>query len=143
MNGALEILRREREDAAEQIRALRLRIRDLDAAISVLEDQPLATKPGRSGGDLKSTVLKQLLEDFSGGGTPKELADALTRQGRATSDASVSSTLSRLKGESKVINRNGRWFAANRPADAFLSESADPDFGHSAGWDDLDEEVPF
>jgi hypothetical protein len=140
VNGALEILRRERDDAAEHIRTLRARIRDLDSAIGVLEGQPVASKSGRGTGDLKQSVLNKLAEAGEAGGTPKELADNLTRDGRQTSDASVSSTLSRLKAESRVINRNGRWFAAKEQGDSQAPESANFD---SAGWDDLDEDVPF
>lgn len=148
MNSALEILRRERDDAAEQIRALRARIRDLDNAIGVLEGQPLISKVGRGSGDLKQIVLTHLERD-GGGDTPKEIAEALTSQGRPTTDATVSSTLSRLKGESKVINRSGRWFAAKTLPD---SQSAESDLAHaslsdeqltnSSEWDDLDD-VPF
>lgn len=140
MNGALEILRRERDEAAEQIRALRARIRDLDAAIGVLEGQPIVSKSGRGSGDLKNSVLSKLAEIGSAGGTPKELADSLTKEGRVTSDASVSSTLSRLKAESKVINRGGRWFAASDFADSQNSESPD---SSPVMWDELDDDVPF
>lgn len=143
MNGALEILRRERDEAAEQIRVLRYRIKDLDSAISVLEGQPIPSRQGRGSGDLKLSVLKKLKEAGATGGTPKELADALTREGRQTSDASVSSTLSRLKGESKVINRSGRWFAASDEADSQESDSWSRGSSYSTTLDDLDEDVPF
>jgi hypothetical protein len=146
MNGALEILRRERDDAAEQIRLLRVRIKDLDAAISLLEGQPASAKNGRATGDLKLSVLKKLDEAGIAGGTPKELADKLTSEGRQTSDASVSSTLSRLKAESKVANRNGRWFAVNGLSDSQNGESKSPDkdgFDPFGGWDDSDEDIPF
>jgi hypothetical protein len=139
MNGALDILRRERDDAAEQIRILRTRIRDLDSAIGILEGHPKESGSGKGSGDLKLGVLNKLKDAASSGGTPKEIADALTREGRATSDASVSSTLSRLKGEAKVINRNGRWFAANADDDSQAGESPP----HAHAWDDLDEDVPF
>jgi hypothetical protein len=143
MIGALEILRRERDEAAEQIRTLRLRIKDLEAAISVLEGQPLSAKQGRGAGDLKLSVLKQLTESFREGGTPKQIADALTSEGRPTSDASVSSTLSRLKAESKVINRNGNWFAANGTSDSQGLEASDRGASRATSWDDLDDDVPF
>jgi hypothetical protein len=140
MNGALEILKRERDDASEQIRLLRTRIRDLDSAIAVLEGQPAISRGGRPAGDFKASVLKKVRDAGSAGATPKELADSFTREGRQTSDASVSSTLSRLKGESLVSNRNGRWFAASSDSspDSIESLSEVP-----AGWDEFDEEVPF
>jgi hypothetical protein len=143
MNGALEILRRERDDAAEQIRILRTRIRDLESAIGVLEGQPIAGRQGRGTGDLKVNVLNKLKEAGTEGGTPKELADAFTREGRPTSDASVSSTLSRLKGESKVINRNGRWFAASAPPDPQTERSEAENLGLAPNWDEIDDDVPF
>jgi hypothetical protein len=142
MNGALEILRRERDDAAEQIRALRVRIRDLDSAISVLEGQPVQTRHGRAPGDFKVSVLTRLKELGEQGGTPKELAASFIRDGRNTSDASVSSTLSRLKGESKVSNRNGRWFAVNSDGDSQTAPASELGSNLPPDWDDLDE-VPF
>jgi hypothetical protein len=143
MNGALEILRRERDEAAEQIRVLRTRIRDLESAIGVLEGQPVASRQGRGAGDLKISVLNKLKEAGAEGGTPKELADGFTREGRPTSDASVSSTLSRLKGETKVINRNGRWFAANAPSDSQAPVQAGNPLSRVPHWDEVDDDTPF
>jgi hypothetical protein len=134
MNSALEILKRERDDSSEQIRTLRIRIRDLDNAIAILEDQPEVAKRGRAPGDLKAIVLGKL-EALDVGGSPKEIADALTRDGRPTSDASVSSTLSRLKAEGRVANRSGRWFAANQTGDSQTGESEEFD----TQFDDLDD----
>ena len=87
MNGALDILKRERDDAAEQIRTLRGRIRDLEAAIGILEGHPAPAKANRATGDLKQSVMAKLADFGSDGGTPKEIAEALTQHGRATSDA--------------------------------------------------------
>jgi hypothetical protein len=143
MIGALEILRRERDEATEQIRVLRTRIRDLESAIGVLEGQPVAARAGKGSGDLKISVLQKLKEAGFEGGTPKELADAFTREGRPTSDASVSSTLSRLKGESKVLNRNGRWFAATNTADSQKAELVERAGSPPALYDDVDDDVPF
>lgn len=143
MNGALDILKRERDDAAEQIRTLRLRIRDLEAAISVLDGYPTPTpaRQGRSLGNIKQGVLDLLAQHGETGATPKELTEALTKLGHATSEPSVSSTLSRLKADSKVGNRGGRWFAANlaRPQ----SPEQSPQKSGSSQWDDLDDDVPF
>lgn len=161
MNGAVEILKREREAAAEEIRALRARLRDLDAAIGCLEGQAVTAKSGKSEGDLKPKVLAVLHDRLQAGCSPKQIAIVLTAGGRPTSDASVSSTLSRLKGEGKVRNQHGIWFAvanaesANEVVTRNLTESATreraPDQQPSAdaddvlpNWDDdLDADVPF
>lgn len=143
MIGALDILKRERDEAAEQIRLQRGRIRDLEMAIGILEGQPPQSKHVRAPGDFKLSVLNKLKEAGSQGGTPKELADSFVREGRQTSDASVSSTLSRLKGESKVINRNSRWFAVISEDDSQMTESSVLGSNLPPGWDDLDEDVPF
>ena len=137
MNGALEILKRERDEASDQIRVLRVRIRDLEAAIAVLEVHPTQGRSGKPTGDLKQGVLNQLDAFGERGGTPKEISDALGQLGRPTSEPSISSTLSRLKNESKVVNRGGRWFAAS------VQEAPSP-LAKTTQWDDdLDEDVPF
>lgn len=150
MDGAVEILKREREAAQEQIRVLRARLRDLDAAIGLLEGQPAATRAGRSEGDLKPRVLQVLQDRPQEGSSPKEIATALTAAGRVTSDASVSSTLSRLKADGKVRNQHGTWFAvsngesANLSATRNLSESMtrqQPD-DERPPWDDP-ADIPF
>lgn len=142
VNSALEILRRERDDASEQIRSLKVRIRDLESAINILEGQPAPAFKGRGGGDLKQMVLLKLGEFGPDGGTPKELAERLTQQGRPTSDASISSTLSRLKAESKVANQGGRWFPIVVPLSDAGSDS--PMAPNPTKWDDdLDDDTPF
>lgn len=141
VNGALVILKRERDEAGEQIRALRLRIRDLEAAISVLEGHPAPAKLGRASGNIKQGILELLSEGDERGTTPKELTEALAKVGHTTSEASVSSTLSRLKAEDKVINRGGRWFAANaQPTQVGGQQRAQ---ATTSEWDDLDDDVPF
>lgn len=140
MIGALDILKRERDQAGEQIRSLRSRIRDLDTAIQILEGHPAPSRAGRAPGDLKQGVINRITELGTVGGTPKEIADSLTEGGRATSDASVSSTLSRLKAESLVTNRGGRWFAANVESTG-ATESTDD--GDDPDWYDLEDEAPF
>lgn len=140
MNGAVQILIRERTQAQEQVKALRARIRDLDSAILLL-DASAANASQRPQGDLKQKVLAHL-SDLSAGATPRDIASALTAAGRQTSDQSVSSTLSRLKGEGKVRNSSGHWFAANEAADSQSGESS-PAAGVSADdFDDLDD-IPF
>jgi hypothetical protein len=136
MNEALEILRRERTGALEQIRVMRVRIRDLESAINVLEGQPAQSLPtGRVTGEFKSSILTKLQNLGAVGSSPKELAEAFISEGRITSDASVSSTLSRLKGESVVINRHGRWFAVNLAVDSAVEADLNADDVH-----DVDED---
>jgi hypothetical protein len=141
VNGAVEILMRERAQAQEQVKVLRARIRDLDSAISLL-DASAANASRRSQGDLKQKVLAHLHELGGSGATPKEIASAITSAGRQTSDQSVSSTLSRLKSEGKVRNSSGQWFAANEQIDSqsgesFYAASVSPD-----DFEDLDD-IPF
>lgn len=141
MNGAVEILKRERLQAQEEVKVLRARIRDLDSAISLL-DATAASESSRPQGDLKQKVLSHLIAVAGGGATPSQIASAITAAGRQTSEQSVSSTLSRLKGEGKVRNASGSWFAANGPDDSQIHESR-PDV--IVGPDDFDDsdDPPF
>ena len=141
MNGALEILRRERIQAQEQMKALRTRIRDLDSAISLL-DASAANESQRPQGDLKQKVLAYLDGLDGDGATPSQIASALTAAGRQTSDQSVSSTLSRLKNDGRVRNSNGQWFAANEMNDSQSRESLDSATVSPDDFDDLDD-IPF
>lgn len=139
MLGALEILKRERDEASENIRTLRTRIKDLDQAIAILEGQPAAGRAGKPSGDLKLIVLNQLRGAGSFGATPKEIATSLTNEGRQTSDATVSSVLSRLKGEAKVANFGGRWtLASQREEDT----QANPSKQDASEWE-FDDDSPF
>jgi hypothetical protein len=141
MNGAVEILRRERLQAQEQVKVLRARIRDLDSAIALL-DASATNESQRPQGDLKHKVLAYLSELSGRGATPNEIASALTAAGRNTSDQSVSSTLSRLKAEGRVRNASGNWFAANDIGD---SQSEEPTRTTEVSPDDFDDldDIPF
>jgi hypothetical protein len=141
VNGAVEILVRERAQAQEQVKALRARIRDLDSAISLL-DASAANASHRPQGDLKQKVLAHLSGLDGRGATPKEIAAAITSAGRQTSDQSVSSTLSRLKGEGRVRNSSGEWFAANEPDDSQSAESFSGTGVSADDFEDLDN-IPF
>jgi hypothetical protein len=141
VNGAVEILMRERAQAQEQVKVLRARIRDLDSAISLL-DASAANASQRPQGDLKQKVLAHLRELDGSGATPKEIASAITSAGRQTSDQYVSSTLSRLKGEGKVRNSSGQWFAANEHADSQSGESFSATSVSPDDFEDLDD-IPF
>jgi hypothetical protein len=141
MNTAVEILRRERDAAAEEAKALRARIKELDAAIALLEHQAPAEKSSpKSGSNLSTLVLEAITRAGNVGIVAKDIAAQLTNDGRLTSDASVSSTLSRLKDDSKVRNDRGLWFAISEAKP--LPEVADDSFG-GPPFDDLDEEIPF
>lgn len=141
MNGAVEILLREREAASEQMRALRARVRDLDSAIALIQGQPAPVRAAKGEGGVNTKVLQVVVEAGEAGITPNEIATSLTNAGRQTSVASVSSALSRLKGDAKVTNQSGRWFAENETA----VETDDVSVVTSAanGWDELDDDTPF
>ena len=141
MNGAVEILMRERAQAQEQLKVLRARIRDLDSAISLLDASAANASP-RPQGDLKQKVLAHLRDLHGSGATPSQIASALTSAGRQTSDQSVSSTLSRLKGEGKVRNSSGHWFAANEAIDSQPGESFSSAQVSADDFEDLDD-IPF
>ena len=124
MIGAVEILKRERDAAADEMRTLRARIRDLEAAIEVLGAQSGMPKL-KPEGDLKPRVEAILKSAGSDGTSPRDIASQLTKSGRTTSDASVSSTLSRLKAEGRVTNRHGTWFYTNETAPDVGTPEAD------------------
>lgn len=136
MNSAIDILRREREAAAEEAKGLRVRIKELDAAIALLDAQATQQKSGPKGdGDLNSQVLDILAKE-SAGLIAKDIAAKLTQGGRPTGDASVSSTLSRLKSDGKVRNDRGVWFVVNEaPTDDWANPSED--------WGDSDNDIAF
>lgn len=147
MSIAVEVLRRERDQAKDQMAALKLRVRELESAIALIEGSAAGAgqRPGRDG-DLKDRVLDLVTAAGAEGSTPRAMAAQLTASGRATSDASVSSTLSRLKKDQKVYNERGLWFASSveRPVQqrvvGFIdSECARPFFEDEgeAGDDDL------
>ncbi len=152
MNIAVEVLRRERDQAKEQMAALKARVRELDSAIALIEGASASAphKPGADG-DLKDRVLELIGACGSNGATPRAIAAQLTSSGRTTSDASVSSTLSRLKSDGKVYNDRGLWFAASverqapQAADVMPARHVD-DPGPQ--WDDMEDmedtgDVPF
>jgi hypothetical protein len=120
MNIAIEVLRRERDQAKEQMAALKVRVRELESAISLIEGSAgIDAQKGRHDGELKDRVLDLIVAAGPDGCTPRAIAGKLTAAGRPTSDASVSSTLSRLKGDGKVHNERGLWFAAQPSASVF------------------------
>lgn len=113
MHSAIEILRRERESAADEAKALRMRVKQLDAAIELLEGSAAAKATVKAEGDVKTLVMDALIGAGKDGMFAKDIATLLTEGGRKTSEASVSSTLSRLKAVQKVFNEKGMWFAAS------------------------------
>ncbi len=136
VNIAVTVLRRERDQAKEQMAALKLRVRELEGAIALIEGNGAGAALKSPGdGDLKDRVLELIAASGSEGATPRAIAAKLTASGRSTSDASVSSTLSRLKSDGKVHNERGLWFAT--------SADPAPSDGMVDPLDDIEEECPF
>jgi cell division septum initiation protein DivIVA len=127
VNAALEILTRERETLSEQMRALKARVRELDDAIQVLSASAsdLSTShASTSGGDLAARVIAILERYHPVGIAAKEVVGMLKNEGRPTSFASLTSTLSRLKRTGRVRNEMGHWFvAANGASEVSASEA--------------------
>ena len=121
MDNVLSILDRERvaaqfrvDELSVEMRDLRQRVREIDDAMAVLSGHTPALRPVRgSGGKLQTLILACLKAYGAGGANVREIAASLAADGRETSEPSVSSTLSRMKSEGDVENRNGKWFAPN------------------------------
>ena len=119
MESVVSILQRERASAQSRLdelsteaRDLRQRIREIEDAISVLSGHVSAPRPLKSfGGNLQSLIMSHLASAGTAGSTARDIAAAIRADGRETSEPSVSSTLSRMKGDGEVENRQGRWFA--------------------------------
>jgi hypothetical protein len=136
MNSAVSILRRERDAAAEEAKALRIRIKDLDAAIAVLEQQaPPAKNDKRPDKDMKSLVIEALAAAGSEGLLLKDIVSALAANGRNSTEPSVASTLSRLKSDAKVDNDRGKWFIKGLATDVDTELPEDDDLPETH-WDD-------
>ena len=152
---AVAILTRERGAAVEkadslnvELRELRARIKSLDDAIVVLTGHRPEPRPTRAGGgDLKSLVLLTLAAYGQEGVTARELAEAVSLSRPNTSEPSVSSTLSRMKGEDGTCdNRHGKWYIKVPPPPP--QRTPEEAFGvppppSSSPFDDLDDEPPF
>jgi uncharacterized protein YhaN len=132
MNNAVQILRQERDKTNEQIKALRIRLKELDAAINVLEGQsPVAKLNGRSK-DMKSLVVEVIEAAGFSGLLVKDILSELSKRGKETTEASLASTLSRLKSDEKLWNDRGMWISTR-----FQSVPGDDDFDYSDyGFDD-------
>jgi hypothetical protein len=130
MNNAVLILRQERDKASEQMKALRVRVKELEAAIGLLEQQspaPAASK--RPEGDMKSLVVKILEASGPTGMFIKDIVAEVVKQGRNTTEPSVASTLSRLKTDERVGNERGMWIAAMHLRSNERDDDIDP-FGN-------------
>lgn len=119
MNEAVAILSRERESAVAKVdalvgelRELRSRVKSIDDAISVLTGHRPEPKAVRLGvGELKTAITDALRKFDDTGATVREITEAVAATRPGTTDASVSSTLSRLKNEDGTCeNRQGKWY---------------------------------
>ncbi|MBA4782492.1 MAG: hypothetical protein H2045_04670 [Rhizobiales bacterium] len=109
MAGLLNKLKLERAQVSEQIAALRATLKEFDTAIAALEDGPAPPTRSASG---KQRLKDVILEVLANGPIPSdEILTAVNAQnGFDTSQATMASTLSRLKAESTIErNSNGQW----------------------------------
>ena len=120
MSIAVTLLTQERQALATrmeqllaEMRDVKVKGRELDTAISTLTGSKPTETVARAG-DLKGATLALIREAGELGTTPRDIFSKLSQQGRQTSEASVQSTASRLKGDGFVETRNGRWFAKNK-----------------------------
>ncbi|WP_306025827.1 hypothetical protein [Oceaniradius stylonematis] len=118
-NPAIAVLTQERDDTAASIETLTERLKEarakqksLDEAIAVLTGQPVPER-GRGSGPTLNDLIRDTLSADGMGHTPAEIADLLTRNGRETTNTTVSSILSRLRKDGQAENRDGRWFLPN------------------------------
>lgn len=117
------LISQEMEDLQERLKELRISLRSIEDAIQTLGGSQTVVVSSKS--------LKELIEGLVStqdeGLTPKEVSDILSRGGRATSQQSVSSTLSRLKAEGVVESTStGKWVAKKKEA---------PPLGRSGAFD--------
>ena len=119
MHEAVAILKREKDVAiaradaiAVELRELRATIKTIDDAIAVLTGHRPDPKPMRvAAGELKSLILQTLTAYGQTGATAREIAESVSLTRSSTSEASVSSTLSRMKNEDNTCdNRQGKWY---------------------------------
>ena len=118
MENVLSILERERGDAqtrlddlSGEMRDLKQRIREIDEAVTVLSGVAPTARSSKTGtGRLQDMILKCLNAYGPTGANVREIVFALKTEGRETSEPSTSSTLSRMKADGEVENRQGKWF---------------------------------
>lgn len=122
MNTAVDILTEKKLQLSKELEALQERSKEIRASIRSIEEAIVALSSDGATRSISSMSLKELvleaLKEQDEGLTPGEIAESLTNAGRSTSSQSVSSTLSRLKGEGKVDShpsRHGVWVFKKPP----------------------------
>ncbi|MEH0075808.1 hypothetical protein V6L76_15080 [Pannonibacter sp. Pt2] len=131
MSSLLEKLKAERAQVAEQLTALRATLKEFDTAIAALEGTVMHT-PRLT--EVKMTLKEVIVQVLADGPlTTEEVAAAVhAKSGFNSSQASVASTLSRLKGEELVErNSNGQWQLPVQETSKQLEESPANDVGAS------------
>jgi hypothetical protein len=118
MDHALRILTDQKALISREIEELQERLREKKSALRSVEDA-ITTLGGAQDVTVSTKSLKELIQEAvlsqDEGLTPRELAELLTRNGRSTTQQSVSSTLSRLKHEGVVDSTNhGKWIAKQK-----------------------------
>lgn len=123
MSYAADVLSRERDqtasrldELANEVRALRARLRELDSAIELLGGSPVRTvpavAPSARPGERLIDRIERMLEVEGPGTSPSELAARLKEGGRETSGETVSSLLNRLKKQGTAVKRGRSWYLA-------------------------------
>lgn len=120
MDHAVQILLSQKVEISQEVEELQDRVREAKAKIKSIDEALRKLGSESSALLIGSKGLKELVEELissqDDGLTPKEIADALTGAGRPTSSQSVSSTLSRLKGEGLADSTSsGRWVKKKAP----------------------------
>lgn len=114
METAVSILERNKSDLEQELEKLQLRVRELRSSIKSIDQALDALGNRASGEDSSGQTLKDfvigVLETQDVGLTAHDISDSIALSGRTTTPQSVSSTLSRLKGEGRVISQErGKW----------------------------------
>jgi hypothetical protein len=137
-NPAVRVLEKEREVVASEIEDMQARLKEARHALRSIEDA-IAMLTGAPAPSMRSdgpTLKELILEHLTGDGpgkTPLEIANSLTAAGRETGNTTVSSILSRLKGEGAVEKRNDRWFKTNAKGPGLMPGPFDEELGPATG----------
>lgn len=131
-NPAIIALKREMEAANEKVAALTTELRDLKLSVKsyesaiqqlggAIQETPNRSAPraSRAGERLEDRILAEI--QVADGTNARLLAVKLTEEGRPTRETTVSSLISRLKKDGKIVRReNGMVYGAGWPSHSAL-----------------------